>query len=56
MTVDLSNDELVLLIQLLVKGIVEKQTKNQGQETPFEAALNKKLLAAEQATLMQTGR
>jgi hypothetical protein len=51
MNVDLNNDELVLLIQLLVKDIVEKQTK--GQETPFEAALNVKLLAAEKATLME---
>lgn len=48
---ELTEPELVLLIQLSVKNIVEKQS--QGQNTPFETALHRKLLAEREDRISQ---
>lgn len=44
-----SHDELVLLIQLMVKDVVEKQSNGRGipHQTRFETALLQKLQKAE---------
>jgi hypothetical protein len=51
MTIDLEEDELVLLIQLLNQHIVYIQKRDSNVSTPFEAHLILKMLALREAVI-----
>jgi hypothetical protein len=51
--VDFTEDEIVLLIQLLNTHILDKQWRDVTVETPFESALITKMLKAREDSILK---